>query len=81
MATLRMAIPAGDLDAPEAVSRPDCQVRIAPAIQWHQRRVISRERVAEAVGMWRAGFLAELARRRVDVFAFDPRASPESPPL
>lgn len=50
------------------------EIRIAAAIHWYQQGTISMERAAEAAGMGRADFLAELARRRVDVFAIDDQA-------
>ncbi|HEV7572814.1 MAG TPA: UPF0175 family protein [Thermoanaerobaculia bacterium] len=46
-------------------------MRIAAAIHWYQQSAISMERAAETAGMSRAEFLAELARRRVDVFVVD----------
>jgi predicted HTH domain antitoxin len=47
------------------------ELRLAAAIHWYQQSVISMERAAEAAQMSRAVFLAELARRRVDVFSVD----------
>jgi len=54
--------------APHELAR---ELRIAAAIHWYQQGVISMERAAEAAGMDRPQFLAELARRRVDVFVVD----------
>src|ERR1700716_3498320 len=54
--------------APHEVPR---EMRIAAAIHWYQQSAISMERAAETAGMSRAEFLAELARRRVDVFVVD----------
>ncbi len=48
------------------------EIRIAAAIHWYQQGEISMERAAETAGMDRPQFLAELARRRVDVFVVDP---------
>ena len=48
------------------------EIRIAASIHWYQQGAISMERAAEAAGMSRREFLAELARRRVDVFVVDP---------
>ncbi|QFG03695.1 UPF0175 family protein [Tepidiforma bonchosmolovskayae] len=45
----------------------------AAAIHWYQQGLLSMERAAEAAGRGRAEFLAELARRRVDVFSLDER--------
>ncbi|MCU0292726.1 MAG: UPF0175 family protein [Thermoanaerobaculaceae bacterium] len=47
------------------------EMRLAAAIHWYQQGAISMERAAETAGMSRAGFLSELSRRRVDVFAVD----------
>jgi predicted HTH domain antitoxin len=49
------------------------ELRLAAAIHWYQQGTISMARAAETADMCRAEFLAELARRRVDVFAFDER--------
>lgn len=46
-------------------------MRLAAAIHWYQQGIISMGRAAEAAGMDRPSFLAELARRRVDVFVID----------
>ncbi len=54
--------------APHEVPR---EMRIAASIHWYQQSAISMERAAEVAGMSRAEFLAELARRRVDVFVVD----------
>ena len=54
--------------APHEVPR---EIRIAASIHWYQQSVLSMERAAETAGMSRAEFLAELARRRVDVFVVD----------
>lgn len=54
--------------APHEVAR---EMQIAAAVHWYQQGTISMERAAEAAGMKRPGFLAELARRRVDVFVVD----------
>ena len=47
------------------------EMRLAASIHWYQQSAISMERAAETAGMNRAEFLAELARRRVDVFVVD----------
>jgi len=47
------------------------EMRVAAAIHWYQQGSISMERAAETAGMDRAMFLAELARRGVDVFIVD----------
>ncbi len=47
------------------------ELRLAAAIHWYQQSLLSMERAAETAGMPRAEFLAELTRRRVDVFVVD----------
>jgi predicted HTH domain antitoxin len=47
------------------------EMRLAAAIHWYQQGTMSMERAAETAGLNRSDFLAELARRKVDVFAVD----------
>jgi predicted HTH domain antitoxin len=47
------------------------EILIAAAIHWYQQGDISMERAAEVAGLPRREFLAELARRRIDVFRVD----------
>ena len=47
------------------------EMRTAAAIHWYQQSRLPMERAAEAAGMSRPDFLAELARRHIDVFAVD----------
>ena len=47
------------------------EMLLAATIHWYQQGDLSMERAAEAVGLSRADFLAELARRNVDVFPVD----------
>jgi predicted HTH domain antitoxin len=54
--------------APHEMAR---EMRIASAIHWYGQGLISMGRAAEAAGMDRPQFLAELARRKVDVFVVD----------
>lgn len=72
MPTVQVALPESLLaalrKAPHEVAR---ELRIAAAIHWYQQAAISMERAAEAAGLKRPEFLAELARRRVDVFVVD----------
>ena len=73
MTSVEIPVPAGLLaalrKAPHEVGQ---EIRVAASIHWYQQGVISMERAAEAAGMSRREFLAELARRRVDVFVVDP---------
>ncbi|HXH92124.1 MAG TPA: UPF0175 family protein [Thermoanaerobaculia bacterium] len=54
--------------APHEVGR---EVRLAASIHWYQQGAISMERAAEFAGLSLPQFLAELARRHVDVFLVD----------
>ena len=49
----------------------EAELRLAAAIHWYQQGTISMGRAAEAAGMDRSQFLADLARRKVDVFVVD----------
>lgn len=72
MSCIQVAVPDGLFaalrKAPHELPR---EMRIAAAIHWYQQGTISMERAAETAGMNRSDFLAELARRRVDVFVVD----------
>ncbi len=72
MTTMQIAVPdslfAALRKAPHEVAR---EMKIAASIHWYQQGAISIERAAEAAGMSRTEFLAELGRRRVDVFVVD----------
>ena len=72
MPTITVEFPESTLSAlPRAPQQLAAEVRVAAAIHWYQQRRISMERAAECAGMSRAEFLAELARRKVDVFVVD----------
>ena len=45
------------------------ELRFAAAAHWYQSGALSMERAAEFAGQSRREFLAELAARRLDVFA------------
>jgi predicted HTH domain antitoxin len=72
MTTMQITVPdslfAALRKAPHEVAR---EMKIAASIHWYQQGAISMERAAEAAGMSRPEFLAELGRRRVDVFVVD----------
>ena len=72
MTTMQIAVPdslfAALRKAPHEVAR---EMKIAASIHWYQQGAISMERAAEAAGMSRPEFLAELGHRRVDVFVVD----------
>jgi predicted HTH domain antitoxin len=72
MTTLQIAIPDSLLAAlRKAPHEVGPEMRIAASIHWYQQGAISMERAAEVAGLSRPEFLAELARRRVDVFVVD----------
>ena len=54
--------------SPSEVER---EVRLAAAIDWYRRGLISQGRAAEIAGLPRADFLDELAARKIDVFHVD----------
>ncbi len=47
------------------------ELRLAGAIHWYERGVISQEKAAHIAGLDRSDFLMALAREQVDVFAMD----------
>lgn len=47
------------------------EMRLAAAMLWYSRSVISQEKAAEIAGVNRAEFLRALARNEVDVFQVD----------
>ena len=72
MPTLTLAIPDSALSAlrrsPTELGR---ELKLAAAIHWYGRGLMSQERAAELAGMNRRDFLHTLARAGVDVFAVD----------
>ncbi len=47
------------------------EIRLAAAIDWYRRGLISQERAAQLAGLPRADFLNELAARKIDVHYVD----------
>ncbi len=47
------------------------ELRMAAAIYWYQRRLVSGSKAAQIAGTSRLDFLDELARRRIDVVQID----------
>tara|TARA_Y100000588_G_C13741662_1_gene705855 strand:- start:84 stop:335 length:252 start_codon:yes stop_codon:yes gene_type:complete len=47
------------------------ELRLAEAIHWYERGVVSQEKAAHIAGLDRTDFLKALAREQVDVFAVD----------
>jgi len=72
MATLTIEVPEGVLatlqQSPGEVER---DVRLAAAIEWFRRGIISQGRAAEIAGIPRADFIDELAARKIDTIHVD----------
>ncbi len=47
------------------------EIKLAAAIHWYQRGVMSQERAAELAGLNRRDFIHALAREGMDVFILD----------
>jgi len=54
--------------SPEEFAR---EMRLAAAMLWYSRSMISQEKAAEIAGLNRAEFLRALARNEMDVFVVD----------
>jgi len=54
--------------SPEEFAR---EMRLAAAMLWYSRGMISQEKAAEIAGLNRAEFLGALARNEIDVFKVD----------
>lgn len=54
--------------SPEEVGN---EMRLASAIDWYRRGLVSQGRAAEIAGVPRAEFIDALAARRIDVFQID----------
>ncbi len=72
MATLSLSIPDSALSdlrrSPEELGR---ELKLAAAIHWCGRGLMSQERAADLAGMNRRDFIRALAREGVDVFVLD----------
>jgi len=72
MPTLTMELPEEVFSAlrrsPEEFAR---EMRLAAAMLWYSRAMISQQKAAEVAGVNRAEFLKALARHEMDVFAVD----------
>ncbi len=72
MTRLQVALPDNAFttlrQAPHELER---ELPLAAAIHWYQQGRISMEKAAELATLSRPEFLAELARRKVDVFVVD----------
>ncbi len=54
--------------SPEEFAR---ELRLAAAMHWYSRGVVSQEKAAQIAGLDRKDFLLSLAANRVDVFTVD----------
>jgi len=72
MPTLTMELPEEVFSAlrrsPEEFAR---EMRLAAAMLWYSRAMISQQKAAEVAGLDRAEFLKALARHEMDVFVVD----------
>jgi predicted HTH domain antitoxin len=72
MTTLTLDLPAEVFSAlrrsPEELGR---EFRLAAAIHWYQRDLLSQEMAGQVAGLDRTDFLMALARRDVDAFSVD----------
>jgi predicted HTH domain antitoxin len=59
--------------APKLALAQRCEpdIRLAAAVHWYSRGLISQERAAQVAGLDRTDFLLALSREGVDVFAVD----------
>lgn len=48
------------------------EVKLAAAVDWYRRGLVSQGRAAEIAGVSRADFIDALAERKVDVIQVDP---------
>ena len=72
MATMTIEVPdklLAELErSPEQLSQ---DVRLAAAIEWFRRGLVSQGKAAELAGLPRADFIDELAARKIPVMAVD----------
>ncbi|MDZ7615454.1 MAG: UPF0175 family protein [Patescibacteria group bacterium] len=72
MQTVTMEFPEGAFSAlRRSPAEFALEMRIAAAMLWYSRSMISQEKAAEIAGLNRREFLAALARNQIDVFAVD----------
>ncbi|MGH9363597.1 MAG: UPF0175 family protein [Thermoanaerobaculia bacterium] len=72
MATVKIDLPEKVLaELNSSLEEAEKDVRLAAAIEWYRRGLLSQGRAAELAGVARADFIDELARRKIDVFQVD----------
>jgi len=72
MATLTIDLPEGVLSSlHQSPSEAERDVRLAVAVEWYRRGVMSQGKAAELAEMSRADFIDELAARKIDVIQVD----------
>jgi predicted HTH domain antitoxin len=72
MATLTIDLPEKVFsDLKRSPTEVEKDVRLAAAIEWYRRSLLSQGRAAELAGIARADFIDELARRKIEVFSVD----------
>ena len=72
MTTIELAMPAEAFSAlRRSPTEFGIEMRLAAAIHWYSRGVVSQERAAAIAGLDRTDFVLALAREGVDAFAVD----------
>lgn len=72
MATLTIELPENVVSSlHQSPDELEKDVRLAAAIEWYRRGLISQGRAAEIAEVPRADFIAELASRKIDVINVD----------
>ena len=72
MTPLNITVPDSALSAPRrSPTEFGREMKLAAAIHWYQRGVMSQERAAELAGLNRRDFIRALVREGVDVFVLD----------
>jgi predicted HTH domain antitoxin len=72
MAILKIEVPEGVLSALRQSPREaEKEVRLAAAIDWYRRGLVSQGKAAEVAGIPRADFLDELAERKIEAVHVD----------
>ena len=74
MATLTLELPDRLMsELHQSLPEVESDVRLAAAIDWYRRGLVSQGRAAELAGVARADFIDQLAVRKIDVITVDLR--------